>query len=54
MIMGNMRLTEISLTDAEKLIRTAMDEDINLFDHADIYGPKYVGQCEEYFQMQFK
>lgn len=49
LLMGNMRLTEVSITDAERLIRTAMDEGINFFDHADIYGRDYVGQCEEYF-----
>ncbi len=49
LIMGNMRLTELSLQEAEKLIRTAMEEEINFFDHADIYSPDYVGQCEEYF-----
>ncbi|WP_432774052.1 aldo/keto reductase [Brevibacillus gelatini] len=46
MIMGNMRLTQLSLTEAEKLIRTALEEGINLFDHADIYGD---GRCEEHF-----
>ncbi|OIK10413.1 aldo/keto reductase [Bacillus sp. MUM 116] len=46
MIMGNMRLTQLSLPEAEKLIRTAMEEEINFFDHADIYGE---GQCEEIF-----
>ncbi|WHY79066.1 aldo/keto reductase [Neobacillus sp. WH10] len=46
MIMGNMRLTQLSLPEAEKLIRTALDEGINFFDHADIYGK---GQCEEIF-----
>jgi predicted oxidoreductase len=45
-IMGNMRLKELSVTEAEKLIRTAMEEGINLFDHADIYG---AGECEELF-----
>jgi predicted oxidoreductase len=44
--MGNMRLKELSVPEAEKLIRTAMDEGINFFDHADIYGG---GQCEELF-----
>lgn len=29
LIMGNMRLTELSLQEAEKLIRTAMEEEIN-------------------------
>jgi predicted oxidoreductase len=46
MIMGNMRLTQLSLSEAENLIRTAMEEGINFFDHADIYGK---GQCEEIF-----
>lgn len=45
-IMGNMRLTQLALPDAEKLIRTAIDEGINFFDHADIYGK---GRCEEIF-----
>ncbi|MBS4223673.1 aldo/keto reductase [Lederbergia citrea] len=45
-IMGNMRITQLSLSEIEKLIRTAMDEGINFFDHADIYGG---GECEELF-----
>jgi predicted oxidoreductase len=45
-IMGNMRMTQLSLPEAENLIRTAMEEGINFFDHADIYGK---GQCEEIF-----
>jgi predicted oxidoreductase len=45
-IMGNMRLKELSVSEAEKLIRTAIDEGINYFDHADIYGG---GQCEALF-----
>jgi predicted oxidoreductase len=45
-IMGNMRLKELSVSEAEKLIRSAMDEGINVFDHADIYGG---GQCEALF-----
>ncbi|MGG5253609.1 aldo/keto reductase [Neobacillus sp. SM06] len=45
-VMGNMRLKELSLKDAETLIRTAMDEGVNFFDHADIYG---AGTCEEIF-----
>jgi predicted oxidoreductase len=44
--MGNMRLKELSVSEAEKLIRTAMDAGINYFDHADIYGG---GQCEALF-----
>jgi predicted oxidoreductase len=45
-IMGNMRLPQLSLSEAENLIRTAMDEGINFFDHADIYGK---GKSEEIF-----
>lgn len=45
-VMGNMRLTELSLTEAEKLIKTAMEEGINFFDHADIYAR---GKSEEFF-----
>ncbi|MBP3040243.1 aldo/keto reductase [Bacillaceae bacterium Marseille-Q3522] len=45
-IMGNMRLIQLPLPEAEKLIRAAMEEGINFFDHADIYGN---GQCEELF-----
>lgn len=44
--MGNMRLTQLTVPEAEKLIRTAMEEGINFFDHADIYGK---GRCEEIF-----
>ncbi|MBS4207013.1 aldo/keto reductase [Bacillus sp. FJAT-50079] len=46
MIMGCMRLPQLSLVEIEHLIRTAMDEGINFFDHADIYGK---GRCEELF-----
>ncbi len=45
-VMGCMRLSSLSKTEAEKLIRTAMEEGVNLFDHADIYGG---GSCEELF-----
>ncbi|MBS4218590.1 aldo/keto reductase [Bacillus sp. FJAT-49711] len=45
-IMGNMRITQLSLSEIENLIRTAMEEGINFFDHADIYGG---GKCEELF-----
>jgi predicted oxidoreductase len=46
LIMGNMRLPQLSIQEAEQLIRTAMDEGINFFDHADIYGK---GKSEEIF-----
>lgn len=47
-IMGNMRLVELSTKDAEALIRTALEQGINYFDHADIYG-NHLGQSEELF-----
>jgi len=45
-IMGCMRLVQLSKTEAGKLIRTAMDNGINFFDHADVYGK---GECETLF-----
>lgn len=44
--MGTMRLIHLYLPEAEKLIRTAMEEGINFLDHEDIYGK---GKCEEIF-----
>lgn len=45
-ILGCMRISDMEKKEAEALIRTAMDEGINMFDHADIYGG---GHCEEVF-----
>lgn len=45
-IMGNMRITQLTLPEIEMLIRTALEEGINFFDHADIYG---AGECEALF-----
>lgn len=36
--LGCMRIADLSPKDADFLIRTALDEGINFFDHADIYG----------------
>jgi predicted oxidoreductase len=36
--LGCMRISGMANQDIEKLVRTAMDEGINFFDHADIYG----------------
>lgn len=36
--LGFMRLAALSVTEAEKLIRTALESGITLMDHADIYG----------------
>lgn len=44
--LGCMRIADLSKQEASKLINTAMDEGINFFDHADIYGG---GKSEECF-----
>ncbi|NKF06080.1 aldo/keto reductase family oxidoreductase [Clostridium gasigenes] len=44
--LGCMRMADISKGKASKLINTALDEGINFFDHADIYG---AGKSEEIF-----
>ncbi len=44
--LGCMRLRDVDAKTAEKLIRTALDDGINFFDHADIYGK---GSSEEKF-----
>jgi predicted oxidoreductase len=43
---GCMRINELSATDAERLVQTALEGGMNFFDHADIYGG---GTCEELF-----
>ncbi|MHA6483543.1 aldo/keto reductase [Paenibacillus sp. strain BS8-2] len=46
LILGCMRIKQLSLQETETLVRTAMEENINFFDHADIYGG---GECETHF-----
>jgi predicted oxidoreductase len=43
---GCMRINKVSKTDAEKLVKTALDKGFNFFDHADVYGD---GKCEKIF-----
>ena len=43
---GCMRINSLSGQEAERFIRTSMEEGANFFDHADIYGG---GKCEEIF-----
>ncbi|MCF7832755.1 MAG: aldo/keto reductase [Candidatus Marinimicrobia bacterium] len=45
-ILGCMRIANLSNIDAELLLKTALDNGINFFDHADIYG---AGKSEEVF-----
>lgn len=44
--LGCMRINSLESKEAERLINTAIDEGIDFFDHADIYGG---GQSEEVF-----
>lgn len=36
--LGCMRIAELNIQEISKLVNTALDEGINFFDHADIYG----------------
>lgn len=44
--LGCMRLGELDYCDAGKLVLASVEEGVNFFDHADIYGD---GRCEEVF-----
>jgi|UniRef100_A0A7V3RDB8 predicted oxidoreductase len=44
--LGCMRIADLSVKDVSKLISVALEEKINFFDHADIYGG---GKSEEVF-----
>jgi predicted oxidoreductase len=44
--LGLMRLAKLNVEEAEKLILCALENDIQLFDHADIYGSR---KCEQIF-----
>lgn len=44
--LGCMRIAEMTKPEIERLIRTALEEGIDFFDHADIYGG---GECEAKF-----
>ena len=49
--LGCMRMEERTVKEVQKLIELSMDEGINFFDHADIYGG---GRSEEIFTEAFK
>lgn len=44
--MGCMRMNQVELSDAAKLIEKAVENEVDFFDHADIYGK---GECEKIF-----
>jgi predicted oxidoreductase len=46
-IIGCMRISELSKKDLQNLINTAVDNGYNMFDHADTYGGN--GKCEQLF-----
>ncbi|MDD3336568.1 MAG: aldo/keto reductase [Eubacteriales bacterium] len=46
LIMGCMRIDSLSEKELDALMHTALEQGINLFDHADIYSG---GRCEELF-----
>ena len=45
-LMGCMHLSELDLAGAQQLISTALEQGVNFFDHADVYGD---GACEALF-----
>ncbi|HET9905839.1 MAG TPA: aldo/keto reductase [Anaerolineales bacterium] len=45
-VLGCMRISSMTNQEISTLVNTAMDEGINFFDHADVYGG---GKCEEKF-----
>lgn len=45
-IIGCMRLSDLTVSQTEEMIESALEAGINLFDHADIYAG---GACEEIF-----
>ena len=48
---GCMRMKEVTLEQAARLVDTAMEKGVNFFDHADIYGG---GECEAIFARAVK
>ena len=38
LVFGCMRISEMSVSELDELIQCALEEGINFFDHADIYG----------------
>ena len=49
--LGCMRMDDLSVRQVEKVINTALENGINFFDHADIYGD---GECEKLFGKAIK
>ncbi len=47
-VAGCMRIDKVSEAEADRFIHAALEQGINLFDHADVYGST-AGACEELF-----
>lgn len=45
-VMGCMRIDALSIDEIDTLVHTALDNGVNVFDHADVYG---AGECEKLF-----
>lgn len=54
LIMGNMRLTELSVSAAEKLIRTAMEENINFLIMQIFMDPNLSANVRNILRKRFK
>lgn len=50
-VVGCMRMNSVPVQQVEELIKTALEKQVNFFDHADIYGG---GECERIFAEAFK
>lgn len=51
LVLGCMRISDMTIESVERLVNTALDIGINMFDHADIYGG---GKCESIYGELFK
>ena len=46
-VLGLMRIASMASADIDRLVRTAIDEGVTVFDHADVYGGDHL--CERRF-----
>ena len=53
LILGLMRINEITATELDVLLNEALDMGVNMFDLADIYGTVH-GECETLFGLSLK
>lgn len=54
-VQGCMRFKGMNSSDVEKIVNTCLENEINSFDHADVYGTAGMrGECEELFGQVLK